>query len=66
MLVQNANSVTVAPDTGKVLRGLGRDDLILAVQEQFMTPTARFADILLPAIMFVEQDTGRPTPACPP
>src|SRR6516162_3242192 len=27
MLMQNANSATVAPDTGKVLRGLGRDDL---------------------------------------
>ena len=56
MLMQNANSATVAPDTGKVLRGLGRDDLFLAVQEQFMTPTARFADILLPATMFVEHD----------
>ena len=56
MLIQNANSATVAPDTSKVLRGLGRDDLFLAVQEQFMTPTARFADILLPATMFVEHD----------
>ena len=42
MLMQNANSATVAPDTGKVPRGLGRDDLFLAVQEQFMTPTARY------------------------
>ena len=56
MLIQNANSATVAPNTGKVLRGLGRDDLFLTVQEQFMTPTARFADILLPATMFVEHD----------
>src|SRR5262249_19127452 len=56
MLMQNANSATVAPDTGKILRGLGRDDLFLAVQEQFMTPTARFADILVPATMFVEHD----------
>jgi anaerobic selenocysteine-containing dehydrogenase len=56
MLMQNANSATVAPDTAKVLRGLGREDLFLAVQEQFLTPTARQADIVLPATMFVEHD----------
>ena len=54
--MQNANSATVAPDTGKVLRGLGRDDLFLAVQEQFMTPTAKFADILLPTNTFLERN----------
>ena len=56
MLMQNANSATVAPSTGKVLKGLGREDLFLAVQEQFLTPTARQADIVLPATMFVEHD----------
>ena len=56
MLMQNANSATVAPDTAAVLRGLTRDDLFLAVQEQFLTPTARHADIVLPATTFVEHD----------
>jgi len=56
MLIQNANSATVAPSTGKVLKGLAREDLFLVVQEQFLTATARHADIVLPATMFVEHD----------
>ena len=56
MLMQNANSAEVAPDTTLVRKGLAREDLFLAVQEHFMTPTARFADILLPATMFLEHD----------
>jgi anaerobic selenocysteine-containing dehydrogenase len=56
MLVQNVNPAAVAPDTHKVLRGLMREDLFLAVHEQFMTETAALADIVLPATMFMEHD----------
>jgi anaerobic selenocysteine-containing dehydrogenase len=56
MLMQNANSAEGAPDSRAVRRGLAREDLFLAVHEQFMTGTARFADIILPATTSMECD----------
>ena len=56
MIMQNANSANVAPDSTAVARGLSREDLFLCVHEQFMTATAKYADILLPAAMFLEYD----------
>ncbi len=56
MLVQNTNPALVCPDLHAVHRGLAREDLFLCVHEQFMSETASFADIVLPATTFVEHD----------
>ncbi|WP_047308065.1 molybdopterin-containing oxidoreductase family protein [Rhodopseudomonas palustris] len=56
MLIQNTNPMTVAPEQELVRTGFGRDDLFVAVHEQFMTETALMADIVLPATMFLEHD----------
>ena len=56
MLIQNTNPVSVAPDQDTVKRGFAREDLFVCVHEQFMTDTAKMADVVLPATMFVEHD----------
>ena len=56
MLIQNTNPMVVAPDLRLVAEGFARDDLFVCVHEQFMTETAKMADIVLPATMFLEHD----------
>ena len=56
LLIQNTNPVSVAPDQKTVKRGFAREDLFVCVHEQFMTDTAKMADVVLPATMFVEHD----------
>jgi anaerobic selenocysteine-containing dehydrogenase len=46
----------VAPDLAKVHQGFAREDLFTCVHEQFMTDTAKMADIVIPATMFLEHD----------
>ena len=56
MIVQNTNPAVVAPESGRVREGLAREDLFLCVHEHFMTDTAKMADLVLPATMFLEHD----------
>ncbi|MGE0280254.1 MAG: molybdopterin-dependent oxidoreductase [Rhizobiaceae bacterium] len=56
MLIQNTNPANVAPEQRLVKQGFLRDDLFTCVHEQFMTDTAKLADVVLPATMFLEHD----------
>jgi anaerobic selenocysteine-containing dehydrogenase len=56
MIVQSTNPLSVAPDQNLVKRGFAREDLFVCVHEQFMTETARMADVVLPATTFLEHD----------
>jgi anaerobic selenocysteine-containing dehydrogenase len=56
LLVQNTNPAMVCPELNKVHAGLAREDLFTCVHEQFLTETAAFADVVLPATSFLEHD----------
>jgi anaerobic selenocysteine-containing dehydrogenase len=55
LFVYNSNPMVVVPEQEKVERGLAREDLFTVVSEQFLTDTALFADIVLPATTQLEQ-----------
>ncbi len=53
--VYGSNPVASVSNQNGVLRGLAREDLFTVVHERFMTDTARWADVILPATFSVEQ-----------
>jgi anaerobic selenocysteine-containing dehydrogenase len=56
MIVYNNNPVAVCPDSSKVVAGFAREDLFTVVMDSFMTDTADYADIVLPATTQLEHD----------
>ena len=55
LFVYNSNPVSQAPNASQIVEGLKREDLFTVVSELFITDTARYADLLLPATMQAEQ-----------
>ncbi|RMG96871.1 MAG: molybdopterin oxidoreductase family protein [Chloroflexi bacterium] len=55
LYVFGSNPAAIAPNAGRVVAGLQREDLFTVVHELFMTDTAEFADIVLPATSQLEQ-----------
>ncbi|EZP77242.1 trimethylamine-N-oxide reductase (cytochrome c) [Parageobacillus genomosp. 1] len=49
LFVYGTNPAVVAPDSNKVRKGLAREDLFVVVHDLFLTETAKYADIILPA-----------------
>ena len=56
LFVAANNPAVTCPDAGKVRQGLMRDDLFTVVHDPFLSATARYADIVLPAATYLETE----------
>src|SRR5690348_9725207 len=50
------NPAVTCPEAQKVRKGLAREDLFTVVHDPFLTDTAKYADIVLPAALYLETD----------
>ena len=55
LFVWNGNPLVSVPNAELTRRGLERDDLFTVASEQFLTDTARYADVVFPATTQIEQ-----------
>jgi len=56
LFVYDCNPVVTVPDQNRIVKGLEREDLFTVVFDAVLTDTARYADVVLPATTFLEQD----------
>jgi anaerobic selenocysteine-containing dehydrogenase len=56
LYVSANNPAVTCPEAHKVHKGLAREDLFTVVHDPFMTDTAKYADIVLPAASYLETD----------
>ena len=56
LFVAANNPAVTCPDAQAVRRGLAREDLFTVVHDPFLSDTARFADLILPATTYMETE----------
>ncbi len=56
LLIAANNPAVTNPDTAKTRSGLAREDLFTVVHDPFLSVTARYADIVLPAATYLETE----------
>ena len=56
LYVSANNPAVTCPEVHKVRKGLAREDLFTVVHDPFLTDTASYADIVLPAASYLETD----------